>query len=98
MRKFIMLQFPGNSFGLVVFLASKRAAVHFDQSDDIRIHRFYEIQDFFQITVGMLEVAAIRHRKVKVFPNPGSIAYIIQKKSHPFIIRRSKYSYNNDLL
>ena len=33
----IVLQFPGNGFGLVVFLRAKLPAVHLDQSNNIRI-------------------------------------------------------------
>jgi hypothetical protein len=83
----IVLQFTGYGFSLVVFFGPKRPAVNLDQSGNIRIHQFYEIDYLFQIPVGVFKIAAVWHRKVEMPPNPCCVTYVIQKKSHIILTR-----------
>jgi len=82
LKDMLMLQSPGDGLCLIVFFRSERPAVHFDQSDDIRVHRLYELYNLFQITICVFEIPAVWHRKVELPPNPRCIADIIKKKSH----------------
>jgi hypothetical protein len=82
-----VLQFLGNGFRLVAFFRAKGPGIHLDQSEDIRIQGFDEIHYFFEITVGVLEIAAVWYWKVKLPSNPCGVTYIVQKKSHTFLIR-----------
>ena len=62
----IVFHFTGDGFGLIVLIRAEGSAVDLNQSHDIRIHRFDEIYDFFQMPVRVLEITTVRDRKVEL--------------------------------
>jgi len=79
-----VLQFTSDGFCLVAFPGTKRAGIHLDQSNNIRMDRLDEFNDLFQITVGVFKIPAVWNRKVKLPPDSCCISYVVQKKSHIF--------------
>jgi hypothetical protein len=82
LKHMLVLQSPGDGLCLIVFLGTKGPAIHFDQSRNIRVHRLHELHNLLQITICVLKIPAVRHRKVELPAYACRIADVIEKKSH----------------
>ena len=78
----ILLYFTCNGFSLVALFGPIGPTVHLEEADDIRLDLSYEINNLVEISVGALEIAAVRNWKVKTFAHSCTVADIIQKQSH----------------
>src|SRR6266404_3249017 len=78
----IMAELSGDVLRLVEHPGADRAAVHFDQSDDIRALGADELGDAAQHLAVAAQVTRARHRQVKGGPGAGGVADVVDEQSH----------------
>ncbi len=72
-----MFHFPGDGFRLVDLFRSVGAAVHLEQTDNVRIDQLDEINDLTQVTIGTLQITAEGNRKMKTSANTCTVTDVV---------------------
>jgi hypothetical protein len=77
----------GNTLGLTPVTGPERAAVHLDQTYNIRLYLFKETDYFIKDGMGMFKIPGIGNRGMKAGADTGAIPDIVEKKTHALAVR-----------